>query len=122
LIVLGNLVWCVMSEIRHHTTADEHNLVVAVALVILFWYCRSFPLRVQDRVIRLEERLRLARLLPADMHQHIDNFTPRQLIAMRFASDEELAQLARRVLSENIEDSKAIKAAIQNWRADHLRA
>lgn len=123
LLVGGNLIWSIMTMIRYHGgRVPEHNLLVAVILVILFWYCRSFPLKVQDRVIRLEERLRLARTLPADMHQHIDNFTPQQLIAMRFASDEELAQLARRVLAENIEDSKAIKAAIQNWRADHLRA
>lgn len=101
------------------------NLVafgVAVALILVFFIARVMALTVQDRVIRLEERLRMRELLPADLHARITEFTPRQLVALRFASDGELPALARRVLDEHIEDQKVIKKMITNWRADYLRA
>jgi hypothetical protein len=111
--------WAVLTE---PTTHNAMHAVLTIFLVVLFWYARTFALRVQDRVIRLEERLRFARLLPADMQGRIDEFTMSQLIALRFASDAELPDLARRVLAENITDAKAIKSAIREWRADHHRA
>jgi hypothetical protein len=77
---------------------------------------------VQDRLIRLEERLRLARLLPADMQSKCDEFTADQLIALRFASDSELPELAKRVHAEKIAERGAIKALVRTWRADHMRA
>jgi Family of unknown function (DUF6526) len=95
---------------------------VAAALVVLMFLARLFALRVQDRVIRLEERLRLRELLPADLQPRIVEFRPSQLIALRFASDSELPALARKVLDNKIEDQKAIKSMVQNWRADYLRA
>lgn len=97
-------------------------LSLAVALVLLSWYSRVFPLTVQDRVIRLEERLRLARLLPADQQARIAELRPRQLVALRFASDEEVPALVARVLAGELTEPKAIKQAVRNWRADHLRA
>ncbi|MDE0806695.1 MAG: DUF6526 family protein [Longimicrobiales bacterium] len=82
---------------------------------------RKQAIGVQDRVIRLEERLRMQQLFHDDMANRIPEFTTRQLIALRFASDEELPDLARKVLAENISDQKVIKQLVQNWRADHQR-
>lgn len=94
-------------------------LVIAIALCAL--YSRIFALGVQDRVIRLEERLRMERLLPEDLRARIGSFTTEQLIALRFASDSELPELARRVLAERLSDRKTIKAAIREWRPDEQR-
>jgi hypothetical protein len=96
--------------------------LVGVALVIVLLYARAFTLTVQDRVIRLEMRLRLRELLPPDLAGRVSEFTPGQLVALRFASDRELPALARRVLDEGLQDRKAIKQLVQEWQADHLRA
>lgn len=95
---------------------------VAFALIGLFFMARGMVLTVQDRVIRLEERLRLARLLPADLQGRIDELTLGQLVALRFASDGEVAELTRKVLTEGITDKKTIKSMVTSWRPDHLRA
>lgn len=97
------------------------SALLAVALLGLAFYARVFALTVQDRIIRLEMRLRLKTLLPAEMHPQIQQFGVGQLLALRFASDEELPALARAVLSENIRDRKVIKKRIKNWQADRLR-
>jgi hypothetical protein len=93
----------------------------AVGVVLAGFYLRAFPLGVQDRVIRLEERLRMERLLPADLRARVPDLTARQLVALRFASDEELADLARRVLDQKITERKEIKRLVRTWRADHQR-
>lgn len=98
------------------------NVLTAAALIMLMLYARLFALKVQDRVIRLEERMRLEKLLPADLKPRIEEFTSGQLVAMRFACDAELPALARKVLAENIKGGKAIKQMVQTWRADYLRA
>jgi hypothetical protein len=97
------------------------TLGFAVGVVLVGFYARTFPLRVQDRVIRLEERMRLQRLLPADLQPRIAGITKEQLIGLRFASDDELVELVRRVLDEGLEDRKSIKAAVRTWRPDHVR-
>jgi cell division protein FtsL len=97
------------------------NLFLAVALLILAFLARLFALGVQDRVIRLEERLRYQQLLPQDLKARINEFTTKQLVALRFASDAELPAVARKVLAEKMEERKAIKQMIQNWRADYQR-
>ena len=96
-------------------------VLVAVALLILMAYARLFPLRAQDRVIRLEERLRLEALLPAGLRSRIGDLRPGQLVALRFASDEELPELTRRVLDGQLRTGSDIKQAVRNWRADYLR-
>jgi hypothetical protein len=95
---------------------------LSVALILLFFVARVMALTVQDRVIRLEERLRMRALLPADLQPAIDAFTVKQLVALRFASDEELPALARKVVDEKLTDMKAIKRLVTVWRADHQRA
>jgi hypothetical protein len=97
-------------------------VLTSVALLLGFLLARIFALSVQDRVIRLEERLRCERLLPPDLRARIVELEPGQLISLRFASDAELPALARKVLDEKIKDRKVIKQQIKNWRADYLRA
>lgn len=92
-----------------------------VYVLLVGAFARLFPLGVQDRVIRLEERLRLERLLDDDLRARIPEFTTPQLIALRFASDDEVGDLARRVLGNEFADTKAIKRAVKRWRADHQR-
>ena len=77
---------------------------------------------VQDRVVRLEMRLRLQQCLPADLRSRIDDLTVRQLVALRFASDAELADLVREVLAGKLATTKEIKLRVKNWQGDFLRA
>jgi len=94
--------------------------VVAVALATAVLKIRTYALRVQDRVIRLEEQLRLTMLLPAPLRLRIPELTEGQLIALRFASDGEVAKLTERALSEKLSRAD-IKNAIQTWRPDYWR-
>jgi hypothetical protein len=117
-----NLGWSVYRLTRGLTWDGVINVLTAAALVLLMFHARLFALRVQDRVIRMEERQRLGKLLPDDLKPRIQEFTPGQLIALRFASDAELPGLARKVLTEKLTDIRAIKQMVQHWRADYLRA
>ncbi len=98
------------------------TVLVAAALLTLAFVARIFALTVQDRIIRLEMNLRLARLLPADLHSRLGDFSIAQLVSLRFASDDELPTLARQVLEEKLEDRKTIKRRIKSWQGDFLRA
>ncbi|MEA2600441.1 MAG: hypothetical protein QOF89_1433 [Acidobacteriota bacterium] len=97
------------------------SIAVAVVLMLIALYARTFPLRAQDRIIRLEERQRLERLLPADLRGRIGELSTGQLIALRFASDAEVAELTRVVLDQGVKKPDDIKKKIREWRADHLR-
>lgn len=96
-------------------------LLVSVALLLVAFYARAFALTAQDRIIRLEMRLRLREVLPADLQPRIGDFTVGQLVSLRFASDDELPALAKRVLDEHLTTRRAIKRLVRNWRADTLR-
>jgi uncharacterized membrane protein YciS (DUF1049 family) len=98
------------------------GVLIALALILGFLSARRFALSVQDRVIRLEERLRYQLLLPADLQPRIEEFAVSQLVALRFASDTELPALARKVLDEKMLERKAIKRLVKYWKPDYLRA
>lgn len=121
-ILLLNLMSAVVQLIRGVSSWSVLGVLMGVALIILYLFARLMVLTVQDRVIRLEERLRLAELLPPDLKGRIGELKTKQLVALRFASDAEVAELVREVLTKNITDQKTIKSMVKDWRADHLRA
>jgi hypothetical protein len=121
LLLLVNLVLRVRALSLGFTELRLAGLCVAVALLLLFFYARQFAVTAQDRVIRLEMRLRMERLLPADLAGRFGEFEPQQLVALRFAGDGELPGLARRVLAGELRSSAQIKQQIKDWQADWLR-
>jgi hypothetical protein len=121
-VFLLNIVWSIVRVVRSFSFGTIVSLLVAIALFLLAFTARIFALTVQDRVIRLEMRLRMQQMLPPDLTPRIPDFTVSQLVALRFASDAELPDLARKVLQENLTERKAIKTMIRDWQPDHLRA
>lgn len=122
LFITAYLGWAIWHAVKQPGVGSVLQVLFVAGVVLIHWYARVFALTVQDRVIRLEERLRLARLLSPELQPRIADFTPGQLVGLRFASDEELPDLAREVLDKNIRDRRAIKQMIRNWRPDQLRA
>jgi hypothetical protein len=120
-MLLANVIWTARQAIQLPRTGTIIGVATALALLVLAFLARVFALKVQDRVIRLEMRLRLREQLPQALHSRIAEFTPGQLVALRFASDAELSALAEAVLRDRITDKKAIKSMIKVWNADHLR-
>jgi hypothetical protein len=122
-VFVANFVWSLFRlRTLGFSFAGVFGVLVAAALVVLVFVARLFALAVQDRVVRLEEQLRYARLLPADLLARTAELTMGQVIALRFASDAELPALARKVLDEKLVERKAIKQLIKNWKPDYLRA
>jgi hypothetical protein len=121
-VLFANAGYTIWQAIRLPSFPTILGALVGVALVVLALFARLFALTVQDRVIRLEMRLRLRDTLPPDLAPRIGEFTTGQLVALRFASDAELPSIARRVLDEKLQDRKAIKRLVKDWQGDFLRA
>ena len=122
-VFFANLVFAVFHLVRHWSDARISAawfLVLSLFVFIPFLKLRSYPLKVQDRVIRLEERIRLQALAPTEWHAQIYRLTEGQLIGLRFAADDEVVALAKQALDENL-TRKQIKERIKNWRADYWR-
>lgn len=122
---VATILWLALaaSYVRHALQGRPGSwteLALAAFLFILFWKVRGNALRVQDRLIRLEETLRMKALLPADLHGHIAKLTPAQFVALRFASDGELAERVREAADGNL-PGEEIKKRIQTWRPDEFR-
>lgn len=121
-ILLLNIFWSIYRLIRVFSVSAIFTVAVAVAVLLVAFYARVFALAVQDRVIRLEMAMRLEKLLPADLRPRIGDLTVNQFVSLRFAGDAELPELTRKVLSGKLDDRKAIKQMIKEWKADELRA
>lgn len=119
-VAMAALIWSIVEVIRHPSWMSGVHVLAIFWLVVLMFKVRVYSLKVQDRVIRLEERLRLAAVLPPALQPRIGELTVDQLIGLRFASDAELPGLVEKTLAGNWK-RKQIKEAVQNWRADNWR-
>ena len=117
---MGALIWSIFEVVRHPSWMTGLHVLAIFWLVLLAFKTRVYALKVQDRVIRLEERLRLAQVLPAAQQARIPELTVDQLIGLRFASDAELPDLVEKTLTGNWK-RKQIKEAVKDWRADNWR-
>ena len=119
-VTLITTITIIVRAVRQPSLWSIWLVVVAFAAVVLVLKSRLNALKVQDRVIRLEERLRLMNVLPEAMRPRIAELTDEQFIGLRFACDEELPELCQRVLAEKL-TKKQIKQAVTKWRPDYLR-
>jgi hypothetical protein len=113
------LIAAVTSFVRNVGLMTAFQVVAAIWAVVVTFKIRLYALKVQDRIIRLEERLRMHELFSEPLKSRIGEFTESQLIALRFASDAELPALAEKALQGL--DQKQIKASIKTWRPDYFR-
>jgi len=120
-VMLINVIWSVGSFIKDPGWNSGWWIIVSAALVVLAAMVRTNSLKVQDRLIRLEEKLRYQQLLSPALCQQAVALSPNQIIALRFAGDDELEELVTAVLAGKLTRNKEIKSAIKNWRADTFR-
>ncbi len=120
-LILVLLAWSVSLLVRHPSLAGVMQLITALVLGMTAFYARVFGVGAQDRVIRLEEQLRMARVLPDDLKARVGELRLAQFVALRFAPDAELPGLVRRVLGGELPTQRAIKEAIKDWRPDYER-
>ncbi len=120
-IMLLNVIFAIVQIIRDFNIDRVAYLILAIGLVLLALLARTQALAAQDRVIRLEERLRYQNLLSPELAAKANEFSKDQFISLRFASDEELPDLAERTAKGEFEKGAEIKKAIKKWRGDYLR-
>jgi hypothetical protein len=119
-VTVASIVIAVIYAVHHFCFYSVWLVVLSLAAFIAVFRMRQYPLKVQDRVIRLEERLRLQALAPPEWHTQIYRLTEDQLIALRFAADDEVVELAKQALEHNL-SRKQIKERIKDWRPDNWR-
>ena len=119
-VLVANLIITLCYVVSHFSLLTGWIVILSIAAFIPVIKIRAYPLKVQDRLIRLEERLRLQALAPAEWHAQIYRLTEDQLIGLRFAGDDEVVELAKQALEENL-SRKQIKERIKNWRPDTFR-
>jgi len=119
-VYLLNLVYAGFHLYRQPSLSSDWYLVLSLLAVVPLLKLRSYPLKVQDRVIRLEERVRLQTLAPQEWRTQLHRLNENQLIALRFAADDEVVELARQAVEQNL-TRKQIKERIRNWRPDNWR-
>lgn len=119
-LLLANLVVVIIHFVHHRGLWNGWLIALSVLIIFPTLRIRVYPLRVQDRLIRLEERLRLQELAPENWRPNIRLLTEDQLIGLRFAGDDEVVSLARQAIEEKL-TRRQIKERIRNWRADHFR-
>ena len=117
---LAALVCLIGAWVFDWTTLEAGAVSLAIAVAALVSISRSYITRLQDRIILLEMKVRCAEVLPAGEDARLAELTPKQVVALRFASDAELGELLDRAIREKM-SPRAIKQAIKHWRADHLR-
>lgn len=120
-ILFLHLIYTVWRLIQDPTFDRIEQVVLAIGLIILGGLVRINPLKAQDRLILLEEKLRYHKVLPADLAARAESLKPRQIIALRFASDGELDGLVRQALDGKFDKPVEIKKAIREWRGDYFR-
>ena len=120
-ILAAHFVFELRDFLRDQTFDNGWSALVAFALLLLSITARAQALKAQNRSIRLEERIRLMQLLPPEEHSKIDELRMAHFIGLRFASDEEVADLARRSFRGELKGSGDIKKAVKTWRPDHHR-
>jgi hypothetical protein len=116
----GTVIYAIYALTQRQTGENVAFLIFSLALLVAFFKIRAYSVKVQDRVIRLEERLRLLTLLHEPLRSRIPELTEGQLVALRFASDAEVAILVEKVLANPL-TSKEIKSQIVDWRPDYFR-
>jgi hypothetical protein len=119
-LVVANFIVAIFHIVRHPGWGTIWYLVMSACAVLAVLTIRMYAVKVQDRVIRLEERLRLQALAPAEWHTQIFRLTEDQLIGLRFAADDEVVELAKQALEHNL-NRKQLKERIKSWRADYWR-
>lgn len=119
-VVIGNFIVAAVHLYRFPSGISAWLVVVALAAVVAAFKIRLYPLNVQDRVIRLEERLRLTSVLQEPLRSRIGELSDTQLVGLRFASDAELPGLVQRCLADKLSRAD-IKKSVTNWRADSAR-
>ena len=120
IVFLANLVISIVYVVKHPCFYSAWFVVLSVAAILALLKMRLYPLKVQDRVIRLEERMRLQALAPSEWHTQIYRLSEEQLIGLRFAADDEVVELAKQALEHNL-TRKQIKERIKDWRGDYWR-
>jgi len=118
--LVANLIVAIVYLVHHFGFYSAWLVFLSIAVFVPFFILRIYPLKVQDRIIRLEERLRLQALAPEEWHSQIYKLTEDQLIGLRFAGDDEVVELAKQALEHQL-NRKQIKERIKNWRADNWR-